>query len=152
MSIKRIMLAIILISQLLYLQSCAFRDDEIKIGPLEHFQRGNLYYQKNDPKTAIDEYKMAIQLDPNREEFYNNLGLAHYRLIMYEDAINAYMDAVKIKATFADAWYNMSLAFDKMGKSDKAYIAYQKYLKLNQIKKQQSHKKEVVPTVRNVVE
>ena len=151
MQVKKKILMILLIGQLLCLQSCSFDNDKIKISPLEHFSRGNVYYQNNDPKMAIDEYKMAIQLDPNREEFYNNLGLAYYKLIMYEDAIDAYMNAVKIKATFSDAWYNMSLVFNKIGESDKAYIAYQKYLKLNQIKKQLSLQKQAVPPAKGKV-
>lgn len=101
---------------------------------MDHFQRGNRYYQNDQPKAAISEYKQAISLDPDQERFYYNMGLAYYRLILYQQAADSYWKAINKKPDFAEAWYNLSLVFNKLGEAEKAFMAYEKYLKLSQAK------------------
>ncbi|NQU63391.1 MAG: tetratricopeptide repeat protein [SAR324 cluster bacterium] len=116
--------------------SCGPSQEELTIGALKHFYRGNQLFSQNNPKSAIDEYKMAITLDDQQSAFYYNLGLAYYRLVLYELAIDAYYTAIKQKPDLVDAWYNLALAFDKIGETEKAFQAYEKYQKLNRVRDQ----------------
>jgi len=116
---------------LLFIFSCSSSKDELRVGALDHFKRGNQYFQNDQPKAAISEYKLAISLDPEQERFYYNMGLAYYRLVLYEQAADAYWKAINKKPNFGEAWYNLSLAFNKLGESEKAFMAYEKYLKLS---------------------
>jgi len=112
--------------------SCS--SNEIKIGPLEHFKRGNQYYEKTDFQAAIREYKAAVVLDPMQESFYFNLGLAYYSLQLYEESIVNYKKAIELKPGLAKAWYNLALIYDKMYDPENSFIYYEKYLKLNKSK------------------
>ena len=76
---------------------------------------------------------MAIALDDQQAAFYFNLGLAYYRLVLYDQSIEAYRTAIKKSPDLVEAWYNLSLALDKIGESDQAFLAYGRYQKLNQI-------------------
>lgn len=116
---------------ILIIQACGPAQEELKIGALKHFNRGNQHMANNQPKAAISEYSMAVELDPSQERIYYNMGLAYYRLVLFQQAIDSYWKAIKQKSDFGEAWYNLALAFDKIGETEKAFIAYEKYHKLN---------------------
>lgn len=116
----------------LALQGCSSNQDELTVGALKHFRRGNLLFSENKPSGAIAEYKMAIALDNQQAVFYFNMGLAYYRLVLYNQAIEAYHAAIDRDPEFGEAWYNLSLALDKTGETDRAFLAYEKYLAINQ--------------------
>ena len=113
------------------IQSCGASNEELKISALEHFNRGNKYYKNDNLKAAVDEYKRAIALYPGQENFHYNLGLVYYSLVLYENAIDSYWEAIKLKPDFAEAWYNLALAFNKVDETEKAFMALDKYKKLN---------------------
>ena len=114
---------------LLFTYSCSSSNEDLTVGALDHFKRGNQLFQNDQPKAAIAEYKLAISLDPEQERFYYNMGLAYYRLVLYKQAADSYWEAISKKPNFAEAWYNLSLTFNKLGESEKAFMAYEKYLK-----------------------
>jgi len=99
---------------------------------LKHFHRGNQLFSQHNPRDAILEYKMAIALDHRQAGFHYNLGLAYYQLVLYEQAIESYQQAISYMPELGNAWYNLSLALDKIGETDKAFLAYERYQKLNQ--------------------
>lgn len=109
---------------------CSASQEEIRIGAIKHFNRGNELMSQQNPRAAIGEYLLAIELDDEQPEFHYNLGLAYYQLILYQQAIAAYEEAIDLRPEFAEAWYNLSLAFDKIDESEKAFLAHDRYLKL----------------------
>lgn len=110
---------------------CGPSQEELTVGALTHFRRGNQLYSNNDPRGAIEEYRMAIAMDDQQASFYFNMGLAYYRLVLYSQAIESYRSAIALDPDFGDAWYNLSLALDKIGETDKAFMAYEKYQAIN---------------------
>jgi len=115
----------------LLLVSCGPSQEEIRIGALQHFNRGNRHFKENNLKAAIAEYQLAIAGDETRAEYHYNLGLAYYALVLYERAIEAYSAAIRHQPDFSEAWYNLSLALDKIGETEQAFMAYEKYRLLN---------------------
>jgi tetratricopeptide (TPR) repeat protein len=111
--------------------ACGPSQEELRIGALEHFNRGNQHINNQNPSAAIKEYRMAIALDDRQAVFYYNLGLAYYTLVLYDQAIEAYLNAIREQPDFAEAWYNLSLAYDKTENSEKAFMAYEKYQTLS---------------------
>ena len=60
---------------------------------------------------AISHYKMAIKLNPDFAEAYNNLGSpASCGTERLSEAISHYKMAIKLKPDFADAHYNLGVA------------------------------------------
>ncbi|MCP4752036.1 MAG: tetratricopeptide repeat protein [Proteobacteria bacterium] len=119
---------------MLAIQSCGPTQEELRIGALAHFRRGNQLFENHQPKAAVTEYRKAIALDPNQERIHYNLGLAYYSLVLYNQAIDSYWKAIERNPDFAEAWYNLSLAFEKIRETEKAFMAYEKYQTLNQLK------------------
>lgn len=111
--------------------ACGSKQDEIKLSALDHFKRGNTYFDQSRLRSAADEYKMAIAQDPHQERFYYNLGLVYYSLVLYDLAIKEYEKAIVINPAFSEAWYNLALALEKTNDTEKAFTAYQKYQVLN---------------------
>ena len=126
-------LLLLLVSGIL-IQGCGPSQEELRIGALEHFKRGNSLFTSNDPSGAISEYRMAIALDDSQAVFHFNMGLAYYRLVLYEQSIDAYQTAVRLNPNFGEAWYNLSLALDKIGETDKAFMAYERYQTISKLK------------------
>ena len=114
------------------IQTCGPSQEELTIGALKHFHRGNQLFSQNNPSKAVLEYKMAIALDKQQAVFHYNLGLAYYQLVLYEQAIESYQKAIFYMPELGNAWYNLSLALDKIGETDKAFLAYERYQKMNQ--------------------
>lgn len=138
---KRLGLTILFSWMVLGLAGCGSSSDGLKVSAVDHFNRGNDYYEQNRLQAAAEEYRYAISEDPEQERFHYNLGLVYYRLVLYEKAIQSYQQAIKLNPHFTAAWYNLSLALEKTDQTEKAYMAYQKYLTLNKETQQQEDKK-----------
>jgi len=113
---------------------CSASQEKLKIGALDHFNRGNAYHEEHKFNLAIQEYQTAIALNPEESTFYYNLGLAYHSIILYERAIQSYQKAIELKPDFGQAWYNLALSLDKIDDTENAFIAYEKYQKINKIK------------------
>ncbi len=137
---KSMPVLIALFGFVIMLQGCGPSQEELTIGALKHFHRGNQLFSGNDPRAAISEYKMAITLDKKQPVFYFNMGLAYYRLVLYNQAIEAYRTAIKQNPKFGEAWYNLSLALDKVGETDLAFLAYEKYQTISHSKTEPNQK------------
>src|SRR3989339_1302441 len=140
-SMKRLFL---LLLPVLVLVACT-STEELKIGALDHFNRGNGYFAANDFKAAIGEYNQAVALFDEQSAFHYNLGLSYYNLVLYEQAERAYRRAIELDPTFGEAWYNLALVLDKLDRSDEAFMAYDKYQKVNKNKAQVKVKEEPKP-------
>jgi len=112
-------------------QSCGPTLEEIKISALDHFKRGNDFQQSYNYKAAIQEYKTAIALDSEQSYFFYNLALAYETLMLHDKALETYRMAIELQPDFAEAWYNLSLILYKKNDTENAFVAYEKYLKLN---------------------
>ncbi|MDX2470354.1 MAG: tetratricopeptide repeat protein [SAR324 cluster bacterium] len=115
---------------LLLLSACTSAE-EIRIGSLQHFKRGNDLQERSHFKEAITEYQLAINYDDEQEVFHYNKGLCYFNLVLYQQSIDSYNRAIEINPEFPEAYYNLSLALNKMDRPDEAYIAYERYQKLN---------------------
>lgn len=89
--------------------------DKPYIEPNAHIYReyGDSAYQRGDMDRAIENYEMAINVNPNYEGVYNNCGLAHLQKRDYDRAIENFNKAIDLKPD-AGTYFNRGLAhFDK---------------------------------------
>jgi tetratricopeptide (TPR) repeat protein len=67
---------------------------------------------------AIDQYSIALQLDPDYAEAYNNLGVALANQGRFDEAIEQFSAALKIYPGYANARQNLERSLkDKTDKS-----------------------------------
>ena len=69
---------------------------------------------------AIEDYNVAIELDPNCALSYMDRGAAYYFKGEYQNAINNYDQAVKLDPKRAQAYSNRAAAYKKLGRHEEA--------------------------------
>lgn len=72
--------------------------------------------RKGEYKWAIDSFTKAIEIEPNKSDFYHNWGFAYWKLKDYQSAIEDYSKAIEINPSHFKAFYNRAFCYDKLNK------------------------------------
>ena len=83
-------------------------------------------YQK-----SIENFKRALELDPNYASAYNGLGAAYSKGGNVDGAIFCWEKAVELKPDFAFPLYNLGLAYLAKGNKQKALAYFNRYKSKN---------------------
>ena len=70
---------------------------------------GDWLYQEGDINGAIEEFKLAVLLDPSNVNVHNSLGVCYGVLGSYEKAIEHFKEALELDAAEVMALYNAGL-------------------------------------------
>jgi len=81
-------------------------------------------------KTALVQYKKVISIDPNASNAFNNLGLAYFALMRYDESIEAYERAISLEPTVAFFHDNLGDALYMQGQFAKAIDQWRLVLEL----------------------
>jgi len=78
-----------------------------------------------DPIRAVELAQKAIELDPKHTDFFNTLGVAHYRAGHWQDAIQ-WLDksAQATQGRNAFDWFFLAMAHQQLGQHDEARVDY----------------------------
>ncbi|MES2591410.1 MAG: tetratricopeptide repeat protein [Bacteroidota bacterium] len=82
--------------------------------------------RKGKIEMAAEEVKKA----PTAQKYFD-LGLMYYSAGKYEQCVEAYLEAVKLKPNYDDAYNNMGSAYTLMKQFDKGIAACQKAIEIN---------------------
>ncbi|MGH2405619.1 MAG: tetratricopeptide repeat protein [bacterium] len=69
------------------------------------------------------------QINP-QARYYYDLGMNHFRKKEWNQAIQAYLQAVGIEPRFPEAWNNLGFCYRKMGNNQRALDAYRRAIDL----------------------
>ncbi|AGY58907.1 tetratricopeptide repeat protein [Gloeobacter kilaueensis] len=94
----------------------------------DFYELGCAYLEKRLYIDAIDDFKKAINLNPEFAEAYNNLGFCYFQQSQYDLAIRQYKEAVRFKANYASALNNLGHAYEMKGQAAQALEAYDQVL------------------------
>ena len=95
---------------------------------------GRIYLQKHDYPSAKNQFKTAIQLDPNNVTYWKDMNSAYY---LSGDCVStlAGLDVIaKVEQPGAGAWFIRALCYDKLHQIKPALEAYQKFLSMDENK------------------
>ena len=84
------------------------------------FGRAMELHQAGDILGAIDNYKAALSILPERTDALSNLGAAYVRLGQFDDAIAQYEAALKVEPMNQSVRLNLALAFYKSARPHQA--------------------------------
>ena len=84
------------------------------------FVRALELHKAGDVLGAIENYKAALTLDPDRPDALSNLGAAYVRLGQYDQAIAQYQAALKIDPLDTNVRLNLALAYYKSTRLNEA--------------------------------
>lgn len=96
----------------------------------EHFLLGNAYHTFGLDDNATREYRLAVGLNPNQSDIWNNLGLSLTNQKKYDEAQSALENATRLDPGDAEAWYNLGYTFGMTGKNDQEIASYEKALSI----------------------
>ena len=92
---------------------------------------GAAYMGLKDADKIIENYKKALQINPNHTDAYNNMGMALYNQGKFAEAVKNYQQAIRLEPDFADAHYNLGNALKQNGEVKKAIESYKTSLAIN---------------------
>jgi protein O-GlcNAc transferase len=84
------------------------------------FARAMELHQAGDVLGAIDTYKAALAISPDRADALSNLGAAYVRLGQYDDAVTQYEAALRVDPVNNTVRLNLALAFYKSARPNQA--------------------------------
>lgn len=106
-------------------------DEESVTDSRTYYHRGNECYEKEDYDRAIENYNMAIVLNPNFSEAYFNRGLSYYNKKNYDKAISDYNKSADLDPRNPVIYNNRGDAFYRKQEFDNAILDYDKAISLN---------------------
>lgn len=97
----------------------------------DYFRKGNrAIFEEKDYNKAIDNFNMAIKLNPEYAETFFFRGYAYDNLKKYDKAIENYSIAIKLNPEYATAYYFRASAYEALGETEKAKADKEMYEKL----------------------
>ena len=103
---------------------------KIQDPPVEHLQSIINLYTQGLLQQALSESSQMLERFPNSIVLYNIAGASNAGLMQFDDAINNYKQALKIKPDYAEAYYNMGIALKDKGDPEAAIDSYKQALKI----------------------
>ena len=79
---------------------------------------------------AIASYDKAIEFKPDKDEAWNNRGIALSDLGKFEEAIASYDKAIEFKPDYDAAWNNRGIALSDLGRFEEAIASYDKAIEI----------------------
>ncbi len=83
-----------------------------------------------DPRRAVELAKKAVQLAPQEWNFWNTLGVAYRNGGQLDEAENSFRKAIRLKADWPSAHYNLRLTLQAKGQLNEAIAEFNKELEL----------------------
>jgi tetratricopeptide (TPR) repeat protein len=84
------------------------------------FARAMELHQAGDLLGAIDAYKAALSIQPDRGDVHSNLGAAYAKLGQFDDAVKEYDAALKVDPANTQIRMNLALAYYKSARPNEA--------------------------------
>ena len=103
---------------------------KIQDPPVEHLQSIINLYTQGLLQQALSESSQMLERFPNSIVLYNIAGASNAGLMQFDDAIDIYKQALKIKPDYAEAYYNMGIALKDKGDPEAAIDSYKQALKI----------------------
>ncbi len=91
-----------------------------------YLNRGVIYALEDNPDSAVKDYLMAIQINPNYAEAYFNLGALYYKQKLLKKAEEAFLKAIELDGDYGRAHYSLGFLYLDQKKYDLAKLHAQK--------------------------
>ena len=94
---------------------------------------GTIHYNKRQYRLAEEFYRRATEADPEYALAFFDLGNVLDELQRLGDAIVAYQTAIRLVPQYADAHYNLALAYERKGEKRRALRHWTMYMRLDPV-------------------
>ncbi len=92
---------------------------------------GNLYFDANQPRKAVEAYEKALQIDPNSPDVRTDLGIMYRQLKDYDRAIKEFREAARLDPAHKNSRFNLGVVLQHDKKDVKGAIqAWEDFLRV----------------------
>ena len=91
--------------------------------PLNYYM-GRDYVKHKDYDNAIEEFKKAIEINPDSTDAHNELAMVYEKKGLQEDAFAECMKALELAPDYAEAFATLGTIYNNINQNDKAINAY----------------------------
>jgi tetratricopeptide (TPR) repeat protein len=99
--------------------------------PVPYINRGIALASTRQYVRALEDFNVAIRINPHEALAYYNRGNVHYDLSHYGKAVADYGRAIKLDPENALFYYNRALAYDRSGKPKNAIQDLKRAIEIN---------------------
>ncbi len=121
----------ILMARKMYREAIETYREGIRDAAVLYNKIGIAYHQLSEFRSALENYNMALRLNPSYSEAINNIGAVYYAQGKTKRAIKQYRKALKQSPDSASIYANLGTAYFARKKYKNASAAYQKALELD---------------------
>ena len=89
------------------------------------------YHRSDMFQEALECYMAAVELDPDNNEIWFEMGSCLYSLGNYQKALECGLTCLKIESSHKKAWFNCGLALSMMNEDERALVFYSEALKID---------------------
>lgn len=97
----------------------------------DRFEIAESFKSKGDWEQAINNYLLAIEGNPDRENYYYNLAEVLVKLDRLDEAIDCLLKTIEINSNWFKPYYELGLIFEQKQQLNRAVISYQQSIKYN---------------------
>ncbi len=90
----------------------------------EHNLKGAELLEAGDYNAAAEEFKMAVDIDPNFSDGYYNLGKVYSQIKDYDGALESYKKAIELAPENPRYHYNLAIVYAQKGMSGESEQEY----------------------------
>lgn len=83
-------------------------------------EEGKTYYNNGEYDKAIEIFKKVVELYPNDDYNWYNLGVSYNKNEQYQEAINSFLKVVELNPNDDDSWYWLGISYGMNSQYDKA--------------------------------
>ncbi|MGD1041551.1 MAG: tetratricopeptide repeat protein [Sedimentisphaerales bacterium] len=96
----------------------------------ELFNKGLKESWQGNHVVALAYFQKGAEKNPQNPYWWVDIGYCYSELGRYQDAIEAYKQAIRIKPDFAGAHYNLGVAYGKLGRYQDAIESYKQAIRI----------------------
>jgi tetratricopeptide (TPR) repeat protein len=108
----------------------ALREPSYSKPALAYTNMGLAYFKKGSPAQAIEQFRLALEYQPNLPEAHYNLGLVYAQLGEHNKAIRALREAIRYRPSYVEAHASLGAALLETGRQEEARLAFERVIAL----------------------
>jgi len=95
-----------------------------------HYELGTVYHGYALFDEAVAQYKIALSIDPNHRRARNNLGVCYYKMGLYSEAKDQFLQLVDSRPDEPSYYLNLMESLHQCSELEESQKAYDKWVKL----------------------